>query len=156
MSDQDLYDELNAGREKYLAIQAMFEAEDDAMKKNSKANNPFDYTKAIFDTNERFFDFRGYVPFVVNRHLSFSRRSVIMANEMNRSALPPEVQFEFLRSTVRKQRGFVKWYKRKEDDRIKLIMKVYKYSYDKAKEVVDLFTPEQLEILEKGLEKGGR
>ena len=154
----DLYDELNAGREKFDAQQALYDQEDENLKKKHKATGLFEYVKDIHSRNGNHVDFRGYVPNVVNKHFSFSQRTVMMANEMNKAfGLPGEVQFQFLRVSIRKESGgFIQWIKPEVDDRIPLIMQVYKYSKEKAEEVVDLFTPEQLEALKQSLDKGGK
>lgn len=154
----DMYDELNAGRSQYDAQQELLTQEDAAFKKKGKSTNLFEFTKDILYRNNKHVDFRGYVPHVVNKHFSFSSQTVMMANVMNQAkGMPSEVQFEFLRCAVRKQEGsFIRWQKREEDDRIPLLMEVYKYSYEKAKQVVDLLSPEQYEKLKMSLDKGGR
>lgn len=153
----DLYDALNAGRAKAEAQEKMLADEEQAMKDAAKRTNLWDYVKDITSRKGTHADYQGYVPHVVNKHFSFSSRTVAFANEMNKyPQLPNEVQFQFLRLTIPNLgKAFIKWPKKEEDDRIELIQKVYKYSYDKAKQVVDLLTPEQFEELRQSQNKGG-
>lgn len=161
MSEDSLYDELNAGLAQYEIEQKMFEDEDDQMKKDQKSTGLFEFIKDVLYRNETHDDYRGYVPHLVNQNLSFASQTVAYANEINkRHNLPVDVQFEFLRRAIPKTKStfFIKWMKPtiEKDERIELIMKVYKYSYEKAKDVVNLINPDQYELLKQSFEKGGR
>ena len=64
--------------------------------------------KSVIHTEE---DEKSYVPFIINRALSFHRDCVSMANEMNiRPQTPKLLQYHFLIATIRKwKRPFQKW-----------------------------------------------
>lgn len=101
---------------------------------------------------------KAYVPFMVNRALSYFQDTILFANEMNRCAgLPPRMQYDFLRNTIRPRRRFSKWFKAVPDDKdVEVIKEQYGYSSEKAREALALFTDSALEDLHKLRDKGGR
>ena len=55
---------------------------------------------------------KAYVPFIINRSLSYFPDTVALANEMNRYGhLESRLQFAFLINTIRKRKRFSKWIK---------------------------------------------
>jgi hypothetical protein len=152
----DMYDELNADRAA-IEIQKQLDIEEI---NNSKAANEIDlfrgYVQSITKSDVNYTNFKNYIPQIVNRSLSFSPDMVMQADEMNkRPYLSKELQFQFLRHTVEKKYRDNKWVKKTTNDRIKLVMKVYKYSYDKAKSVLGLLSNDQFLALEESQNKGG-
>ena len=123
---------------------------------------PFDFVNSItFDKKDLFEDpqaQKDYVPFIVNRALSYFPDTVLYANEMNINNLAPkEWQFDFLRASISKQRRFAKWAKKEiASDTVALVSEYYKYSLAKAMEVLPLLSPEQLEYIKQQMDKGGR
>ncbi len=101
---------------------------------------------------------KAYIPFMINRSLSYFQDSILFANEMNRYAsLPPRMQYDFLRNTVRPRRRFSKWFKAVPDTKdVEVIKEHYGYSSEKAREVLPLFTEPALADLHKLMDKGGR
>src|SRR6185369_12276153 len=84
-------------------------------------------------------DNRGdYVPFVINRALSFHIDCLMPANIMNMmSHLDPIMQNEFLINSTRKyKRPFKKWLKREKDPNIEALKKHYGLSTAHAKEAL--------------------
>lgn len=125
-------------------------------------SNPFDYLNAINSTKEDLLkdalpeDEKKYNAFIVNRGLSYFSDSVLFANEMNRYHLiDGKMQFDFLRLALRKRKRFSKWNKAEENESVDIIKEFYGYSDQKAREVLDLFKPEDIEVLRKRLFKGG-
>jgi hypothetical protein len=100
---------------------------------------------------------KAYVPFMVNRGLSFYPDTVLLANIMNMHAsLPVKMQYDFLRGTISKRKRWSKWLKRVDDGPdIELIKKAYTYSTDKARQVLGLFTPHDLVCLREKFSTGG-
>jgi signal recognition particle receptor subunit beta len=97
-----------------------------------------------------------YKSFSINRFLSGSIDTVIFANEMNiRHQMPVEMQYDYLRFSIRKKKRFSKWFKKKIEDDIELLMGYYKINYDRAKETRSLLTDEQVEAIRKKTEIGG-
>ena len=107
-------------------------------------------TKAEFEEKE-------YVPYVVNKALSFHIVCVLQANQMNMvPGIDKKMQYDYLHGTIRKyRRPFQKWQKRETLDALETIKEYYNYSNERAKEVMHLFSDEQLAILKSGLDTGG-
>lgn len=98
-----------------------------------------------------------YVPFIVNRGLSYFNDTVLFANEMNQRAfLPHKMQYDFLKNGIRPRKRFSKWSKKSDDSEyIKCIMDEYSYSAEKAREAFHLFTQNQLIQLKNKRDVGG-
>lgn len=97
-----------------------------------------------------------YVPFMVNRGLSFFRDTVLFANEMNKNyRLPGVMQYDFLRYGIRPGKRFSKWFKMEEPEDIKVIMEAYNISFIQARKLLPLLSKEQLEDIKVYLDKGG-
>lgn len=99
-----------------------------------------------------------YVPFMVNRGLSYFNDSVLFANEMNRcSHLPQKMQYDFLKNSLRPRKRFSKWFKREDDgEYVELVMKHYGYNSNLARESVSLMPNDELIRLKKLYDPGGK
>lgn len=111
-------------------------------------------TKKVVVTQE---NERDYVPFVVNRSISFHLDMVMAANVMNMNPLIDNLlQYHYLLHSVRGyKRPFQKWQKREDVDNLSLIKDFYGYSNEKAKEALSLLTAEQIKIIKNDMDKGG-
>lgn len=125
--------------------------------------NPFDFVNSINYTKENLLenclpeDEKSYDPFLVNRSLSYFPETVVIANEMNRyHQVDNKLQYDFLRTVVRKKKRFSKWDKPEKQERIDLIKEYYGYSRQKAETVSDLLTDEQVQTIRSVLSKGGK
>ena len=125
--------------------------------------SPFDFLNAINLTKKDLIredplNEKDYAPFMVNRGLSYFADTVMMANEMNRhSGIPKVWQNDFFLNTISKKKRFSKWHKKEADSKnLLLIMEYYKYSTERAKEVLDILSPDQLTMIEEKLYKGGK
>lgn len=97
---------------------------------------------------------KAYVPFVVNRALSYFPDTLMYANSMNiHHILDNKLQFHYLLNTIRPARRFSKWVK-KDDSDLQLVMQYYNYGVDKAKQVLPLLSTEQLSIIRTKLQSG--
>ena len=97
-----------------------------------------------------------YVPYVVNRGLSFGMDTVRYANFMNsRPHLPPRLQFDFYINIIRPRKRYNKWLKADKVEVLDLIREYYGYSMNKARQVLPLVTPEHIEHIKNTLNKGG-
>lgn len=97
-----------------------------------------------------------YNAFIINKGLSYFPDTIMFANEMNRLHwLPAIMQNDFYLNIVRKRRRFSKWHKPQEDYKLQLISEYYGYNMEKAKEVVDLFSDEDISEIEAKMYKGG-
>jgi hypothetical protein len=98
-----------------------------------------------------------YVPFMVNRSLSYFTDTVHMANEMNKyHHLDKKLQFQFLLNIVRKKKRFSKWVKPTTDSNVDVIKEYYGYSNEKAIQILPLLSADQLNIIKNKVNKGGR
>jgi hypothetical protein len=98
-----------------------------------------------------------YVPFMVNRTLSYFYDTVLVANEMNlHSNLDNKLQFDFFINIVRKRKRFTKWMKPDTFDDVDVIKEFYGYSNQKAIQALSLLTPEQINQIRIKVNKGGR
>lgn len=123
--------------------------------------SPFDFLNAINYSKAKIFEGeeseRDYVPFVINRTLSYSPEAVMLANEMNKQDIPKDWQFAFLLGVVPKKKRYVKWEKKVAvSDDVALVQEAYKYSAQKAEQALACLTPEQLETIRQTLNKGGK
>ena len=122
---------------------------------------PFDYVNQILQGKKQLIvddvTESEYVPFLVNRSLSYQIDCVSYANEMNRrSFIDKKLQNDFLLNTIRsKKRPFVKWAKSDKSEDIQCIKTVYGFSDTKALEALRLLTNEQIQQLKEKTGIGG-
>lgn len=98
-----------------------------------------------------------YVPFVVNKALSYHYDCIMYANEMNRLPNTDKLlQFHYLLNKVRGyRRPFQKWQKRDTIDDLDAVKEYYNYSNEKAKEALAVLSDDQIIEIKKLLNKGG-
>ena len=97
-----------------------------------------------------------YNSFLTNRSLSYFNDTVLHANEMNKNHhIDSRPQFHYLINTIRKRKRFSKWIKPDELDDMEAVKEYYGYSNEKARQVLTLFTDEQLTELKQRVYKGG-
>jgi hypothetical protein len=110
--------------------------------------NSINYTKEdviVDDMTEK-----SYNGFMINRSLSYFPDTVQFANVMNQyHHLDNKLQYHFLINIIRKRKRFSKWY-------IEVIKKYYSYSNEKARQVLSLLSPDQINIIRQKVDQGGR
>ena len=126
-----------------------------------KKLSPFDFLNSINSTKKDLMEDpdteKQYVPFVVNRSLSYFPDTVAIANEMNKyHHLDAKLQYQFLINIVRKRKRFSKWNKPQKHNDIDVVKQYYGYSNEKAEQVLPLLSQPQLLELRKKVNKGGR
>lgn len=102
--------------------------------------------ESINYTKEDVLDPQGkdYVPFIVNKSLSYFMDTVAYANEMNKYPfLDKRMQYDYLKGSIRKRKRFSGWVKKDKSDVIDAIIKYYDVSYRKALEYEKLLTEDQ-------------
>jgi hypothetical protein len=122
--------------------------------------NPFEYLNSINDTKKDIMvdDIaeKQYVPFMVNRGLSYFVDTVLVANEMNRNHhLDHRLQFDFCINSVRKRKRFSKWLKPHELEDLLIVKEYYGYNNEKARSALSILSASQIEDLKRKLNKGG-
>lgn len=98
-----------------------------------------------------------YVPFLINRGMSFYPDTILHANTMNEySHLDKDLQYKYYVYSVRKKKRFAKWISSsKPSEKVKIISEYYKISLKKAKSIVDLISKEDLIKMKEFLDPGG-
>lgn len=109
---------------------------------------PFSFINSITYTKQDIFDDeteKYYVPFIVNRGLSYYVDTVFYANDMNLvHFLDKYVQFKYYLHAIPKRRRFAKWGRKINNEDVVSVSKVYQLNLEKAAEIVKLLSPEQL------------
>jgi hypothetical protein len=102
-------------------------------------------------------DYKDYVPFVVNRALSFHQDCVLYANELNLNpGMDKDMQYLFYLNTIRSmKRKFQPWQKTSTDKNIEAVKTYFGYSNEKAKEALRILTEEQIAEIIIKTDKGG-
>ncbi|MEK9695922.1 MAG: DNA polymerase clamp loader subunit A [Candidatus Poseidoniales archaeon] len=123
--------------------------------------NPFEFLNSINYTKKDIMvdDIveKEYNSFMVNRSLSYFPDTVLAANEMNLNHhLDPRLQFDFLINIIRKRKRFSKWDKKKIDSDVEVIKEYYGYNEEKALQVLEILSTDQIHELYKKVNKGGR
>jgi len=123
----------------------------------------FDFLNAINDTKKDLIKEdphteKDYVPFMINRGLSYFPDTIMFANEMNAHAsIPKNWQFDFYLNGIVKKKRFSKWHKRDQNsDQLALVMREYGYSAQKAAQALELLTEKQIKELQEKYKTGGR
>jgi hypothetical protein len=123
--------------------------------------SPFDYVNAILQNKKQIIvddlTEKDYIPFIVNRSLSYHSDCVMYANEMNRRHfLDKKLQNDFLINTVRsRKRPFAKWVKSEKSEDIACVKLAYGLSDSKAREALRLLSDEQIQLLKEKTDTGG-
>ena len=100
---------------------------------------------------------RDYVPFVVNKALSFHKDCVLFANEMNKVPnIDGILQYHYHLHSIRAyKRPFQKWQKLVKDADLLALKEYFNYSNERAKEAMTVLSPDDLVKIKKSLFKGG-
>lgn len=89
-----------------------------------------------------------YVPYVINKSLSYFLDTVLYANFMNTMGhLPKRMQYEYYLYSVRKGKRYSKWHKEEPNDAIDIIKQYYECSDKKAREYATVLTEDQINEL---------
>lgn len=97
-----------------------------------------------------------YVPFIVNRSLSYFPDTLFHANEMNcNHFLAKKLQYDYLRNVVRKRKRFSKWDKKVQNDDIDVIKTYFGYSTKKAIEVLSVLSKNDIKKIRESIQTGG-
>lgn len=123
--------------------------------------NPFEYVNSInLSKKDLMVDDlaeKAYNPFTVNRSLSYFSDTVLAANEMNRyHHIDKKLQYQFFINIIRKRKRFSKWDKPESNSDVEVVKEYYGYSDEKARQVLPLFSSEQIRHLKEKVNKGGR
>ena len=114
---------------------------------------------SILQTKENVFgeDYSDYVPYVVNKALSYHVDCVLYANELNlHPDLDKDMQYQYLINTIRPmKRKFAPWQKAQVEKDIECVKEYFGYSNKKAREAMRILTNEQIDEIKRKTDKGG-
>jgi intergrase/recombinase len=120
----------------------------------SELLNSINYSKKDILTDPQ--QEKEYVPFVINRCLSYFPDTILHANEMNRlNFLDRKVQYDYYLRSIRTRKRFSKWLKREEDKNIELIKQYYGFSDKRAREALSVLSDADIKNIKKEMDIGG-
>jgi hypothetical protein len=96
-----------------------------------------------------------YVPFVVNKSLSYFPETILHANLMNMSGADKKLQYHYLLNTIRPAKRFAKWVKQDNVEDLEVVKQFYGYSTEKAEQALTILTSENLHYIKQKLQRGG-
>jgi len=126
--------------------------------------NPFDFVNAINiskkdlirDSESPDLTEKQYVPFMVNRSLSYFVDTIMYSNEMNReNHVDLKLQNDYYLNSIRSAKRFSKWAKPIKNADIESIQEYYKVNYNRALEISKVLTKQQLDLIKIRIIKGG-
>jgi len=122
-----------------------------------------EYLKAINQTKEPLMDTtdemweKKYPAYIVNRCVYPFSDTILLVNEMNiYNGLDNKLQFHFLLNSTRARKRFSPWLKTSKIKNLETIKEYFGYSDQRAKEVLNVLTDEDISYMETKLDKGGK
>lgn len=122
---------------------------------------PFDFIKSFETKAEYLFSDdteKDYVPFVINRAMAFSVETIAYAEMMNRAAaLDKKMQHDFYFYATPKKKRYSKWIKAEvENPDVLMIASLFSINKSQARKYLELLSAEQLDVIRKKTNKGGK
>lgn len=110
--------------------------------------------KSVINDN---IDIKDYVPFIVNRSLSYHLDCVPYVNEINMyPGIDGDMQYQYFLNSIRPmKRRFQPWQRSEKDKNIECVKEFFGYSNNKAKEALSILSDEQIAEIRKRTDKGG-
>lgn len=94
-------------------------------------------------------------PYMINKALSMNMDTVLYADQMNRLYdLPKKMQYDYLFHSIRKRKRYGKWAKKDDQTILAMVAEHYQCSFNKARKMMQLMTPQQLETIKVLSDKG--
>jgi len=123
--------------------------------------NPFDFVNNINSTDKKDLVREGqateedYVPFIVNKALSYFPETILYSNQMNAFPHAEKIlQYHYLLNTVRPGKRFAKWVKRENVEDVEAVREYYGYNIEKAQAVLSVLTVDNLNYIKQKLQSG--
>ena len=121
---------------------------------------PFEFIKAInANKNVMKNDLlaeKEYIPFLVNRGLSYFQDTILQVNEMNRCHyLDKKLQFDYLLNNIRPRNRWSKWLKPSKIENLEIVKSYFGFGNEKAKDALEVLSDTQIEEIKTQLTKGG-
>lgn len=120
--------------------------------------SPFDIIRALNEKSDLEYTDSDYVPFIVNRGLSFIKDTLFFANEMNKYAhLEKSQQNDFYKFGIPKGKRFGKWIKKVEsDETLDFIANYFCINKNVAAQYAQLLSAEHLQQIQEKMSRGGK
>lgn len=119
--------------------------------------NSINYTKKYLLDDEDPGWVKNYPAYIVNKCMSHHLDTIMYANEMNmNSHLPSQLQYDFFINTVRPRKRFSPWEKKQKVNDLESVKQYYGYSNEKARQALNILTPNEIEFIKSKLNKGGK
>ena len=122
---------------------------------------PFEFIKSINQTKKDLIKDeplaeKDYIPFLVNRGLSFFQDTVLQVNQMNSlHFLDNKLQIDYLLNSIRPRKRWSKWLKPDKIDNLEVVKEYYGFGNEKAKEALEILTDADIEYIKDKFIKGG-
>lgn len=122
--------------------------------------NPFDFVNSINQSKKDLMSDpevseTDYIPFVVNKALSYFPETLLYANELNqRPFVDNKLQYHYLLNTIRPGKRFAKWVKRENVEDIDAVKQFYGYNVEKAQQALTILTVDNLNYIKQKLQSG--
>jgi len=124
--------------------------------------NPFDFINSINDKTGNIMEVspdveKSYNSFIINKAFSYKADTLLHSNTMNGFPhLDRRLQYEYYYNSVKKGKRYSKWLKPESNQDEDLIMARYTVSRRRAKEYLNLISPEDLADIRKSMDIGGK
>jgi hypothetical protein len=93
----------------------------------------------------------------VNKALSSFSDCILFVNEMNKMHhLDKRLQFQFFLNSIGSKKRFSKWLRSSKIKNLEYVKEYYGYNNEKARQALDILDNEQLEIIKKIIDRGGK
>ena len=120
--------------------------------------NAINHTKVAMDKLDDDYEYvlKKYVPFIINKGMSYFPESIIQSNNMNFfCGIDKRMHFDYLQHSVRKRKRFSKWLKKNTSSDLQVIKDYFGYSNSKAYDVLDILTKDDINKMKGELSIGG-
>ena len=120
--------------------------------------NAINHTKVSMDKLDDDYEYvlKKYVPFIINKGMSYFPESIIQSNNMNFfCGIDKRMHFDYLQHSVRKRKRFSKWLKKNTSSDLQVIKDYFGYSNSKAYDVLDILTKDDINKMKGELSIGG-
>ena len=119
--------------------------------------NSINYSKkSVMESDDPEWE-KKYPPYIVNKCMSHHLDTVMYANEMNmHHMLDKKLQYDFFINIVRSRKRFSPWDKKQKMNDLEVVKQYYGYSNEKARQALNILTPDQLDVIKNKLNKGGK
>ena len=121
---------------------------------------PFEFIKAINShknvmKNDLLAE-KEYIPFLVNRGLSYFQDTILQVNEMNRCHyLDKKLQFDYLLNNIRPRNRWSKWLKPSKIENLEIVKTYFGFGNEKAKDALEVLSDTQIEEIKTLFTEGG-